>query len=354
MDSLIFTTDAAGALDAAISELAPSGPMVIVTDSNVRKYVLPLLQARSNAAASMQVITIGAGEKYKTVATLTDVWTRMSELGVTRHSVAVCVGGGVVTDLGGFAAATFKRGIPCVNIPTTLLADVDASVGGKTGIDLGGLKNEVGAFSVPATVIVSPEWLVTLPEREWLSGYGEMIKHALIAGEERLVSLPSVVGLQNMSPEKQLEEIRRSVEVKRKVVEEDPREQGLRAVLNLGHTVGHALESLNIEADRDITHGGAVAYGTVAALVLSRMLRGLEPGALYHVASLVRDAYGPVPVDCEEYERLYDLMIHDKKNTGDGSVRFVLLDAPGQPVLKIPVDRKDIEAAIDITRDLVG
>lgn len=354
MDSLIFTHEPGAALDAALRQLDPAGAVAIITDTNVSRDVLPRLRAMSAAVAGTPAIVIEAGESHKSVATLTQVWEQMSALGMTRRSVAVCVGGGVVTDLGGFAAATFKRGIPCVNIPTTLLADVDASVGGKTGIDLGGLKNEVGAFAIPAQVIVSPVWLDTLPSGEWLSGYGEMIKHALLDGPDALAALPPLAELRSMPGTGLLAAIERSVSVKRRVVEADPREQGLRAVLNLGHTAGHAIESLNIELGRPITHGAAVAYGTVVALVLSRMLRQMEPDTLYHVAELVREAYGPVPVGCREYDRLRALMNHDKKNTGDGAVRFVLLDAPGVPVRGVAVGSGDIDVAIDITRDLIG
>lgn len=354
MTSPIFTPDAAAALDRTLAQLAPAGPVALITDSNVERCVLPALLSSARSLAGAEPIVIPAGERHKSLDTLASVWSRMSALGVTRRSVAVCVGGGVVTDLGGFAAATFKRGIPCVNIPTTLLADVDASVGGKTGIDFGGLKNEIGAFAVPAAVIVSAEWLPTLPPREWLSGYGEMIKHALLSGGEALAALPPLAELRESGSPELLEQIRRSVAVKERIVTEDPREQGIRAWLNLGHTAGHAIESLNIEAGRDITHGAAVAYGAVVALVLSRMLLSLDPDTLYGVARLVREAYGPVPVRCTEYGRLYELMTHDKKNTGDGTVRFVLLRAPGEAEAGVAVNRTDIEAAVDITRDLIG
>lgn len=350
MNELIFTLDAASSLDRLVGENPPEGPVVIVTDSNIGNYVVPELQRRSSVAADATVITIEAGETHKNLDTAARVWNEMVNRGLNRRSLCIAVGGGVVTDLAGFAAATFKRGIRCINMPTTLLADVDASVGGKTGIDFMGLKNEIGVFAIPEAVIVSPQWLSTLPHKEWLSGYGEMLKHSLLSDS---AVLPELDALKDMPQSGQLDAIRCSVAVKQTIVEADPRENGIRAALNLGHTAGHAIESHLMASGRPIPHGAAVAFGIVTALVLSRMKRGMMPDRLYSTAQLVRDIYGQWPVSCKEYDALLRLMHHDKKNTGQ-AVRFALLDAPGHPVTGIEIPDDDIRAAFDITCDLLG
>ena len=347
-EQLIFTLDAANALHGIIPAVAPDAPKAIITDTNVGRLLTP------DIIQGLPVITIEAGEEHKNVEMLTHVWREMAAAGLTRKSATICIGGGVTTDLGGFAAATFKRGIANVNVPTTLLAQVDASVGGKTGIDLDGLKNEIGAFARPRAVIVSPQWLRTLPRTEWLSGYGEMLKHALLGGPEMVATLPDVDELMAMEPAGLLQTVEQSVEVKRRIVEADPTEQGIRAALNLGHTAGHALESLLLQRGTPIPHGAAVAYGTVTALVLSRMLRDMDGKWLYDTAHRVLRIYGPVPSACAMHPELLELMHHDKKNTTGRAVRFSLLDAPGQPALGIEVPDDEIRAALDITADLLS
>lgn len=313
--------------------------VAVVTDSNVA----PLL-----AATDYDTIVIPAGEENKTLATVGEVWNRMVDLRLRRGDVVACVGGGVVTDLGGFCAATFKRGLPCINVPTTILGAVDAAVGGKTGFDFRGLKNEIGAFSMPEAVIVSDIFYATLPRRERLSGYGEMLKHAL------LDSPAAFARFTELTPDEvRLDDIRRSVALKERIVAADPREGGLRRILNLGHTVGHALEELLLEKGTPESHGACVARGIVAELANSRINAGLDSTVLYTTATLVRNFYGPMPATCADYPRLLELMAHDKKNRSADLLTLVELSAPGQATV---ADRPlaAATAMLDLAADLLS
>ena len=241
---------------------------------------------------------------------MAEIWQVLSDQGARRNAVLVNVGGGVITDLGGFAASCFKRGIHCVNIPTTLLAQIDASVGGKTGFDFNGLKNEIGSFAIPDWVLIDNHFLATLPERQIMSGFAEMLKHALLA-EEDFLKL-----------------IRKSVAVKAAIVQSDPREKGLRKALNFGHTVGHAIESVAIRRGLDIFHGDAVAYGMIAELFLSVQKLGFDEKHFEAVRKFIREKY-PVYHPVAEADELYELMLHDKKNEQAG-VNFTLIHKPGE------------------------
>ena len=237
--NLVFTKDVALALD-AILDAKPHNHLAVIVDENTARVVLP--EIRSRHLAEAQIITIGVGDSCKNLDTLTHVWNSLEQGGATRKSVVVNLGGGVVTDLGGFAAATFKRGISFVNIPTTLLSAVDAAVGGKTGINFGGLKNEIGCFQEASDVIISTRFLATLPIIELKSGYAEMLKHGMLSSHDEFIKLINY-DFQNADAEHLLQLLKTSVLVKERIVKEDPHEQGIRRALNLGHTVGHAFES---------------------------------------------------------------------------------------------------------------
>lgn len=336
-----------------IARLAPSS-VFIIADSNTAQLCLPLL-ADCPAVRSARIITIPAGEEHKTLDTAAAAWRELSARGCTRLSLIICVGGGMVTDLGGFVAATFKRGVPFVNVPTTLLGAVDASVGGKTGVNLGGLKNEVGAFREAEAVVISPAFFATLPHEQLLSGYGEMLKHAILIGPESLYR-HLAFDISATHPEALLPLLRESVEYKRKVVELDPREAGARRALNFGHTIGHALESHALLAGSHVQHGIAVAWGIVAELVLSHMQMGFPSEVLHSVAAYVRDHYPAPTLTCDHYPSLLALMAHDKKNAAPSQINFTLLRAPGEPCIDTILDaeaRDTISAALDITRDLL-
>ncbi len=345
---LIFTTDPAKALAEFVAQSHSAGVFVI-TDDTAKSLCLPLLES---ALGEAKVIAGRPCDDHKTVEALTDVWSQLSTLGATRHSLIINIGGGMVTDLGGFAAATFKRGVPFINVPTTLLGAVDAAVGGKTGINLGSLKNEVGAFCEAKAVIISPNFLKTLPADEILSGYAEMLKHGLLSSPEataRLLATDPVT----CNPEQMLALLEESVEVKRRIVAEDPTEKGLRKALNLGHTFGHAFESMALQAGRPIPHGHAVAHGLVAELVVSKMLAGFSSDTLYAVAAFVRENYPAPTFTCDDYEKIIALMRHDKKNLSPTNITTTLLSAPGQILLDKPLTPDTITAALDITRDLL-
>ncbi len=255
------------------------------------------------------------------------VWKALLDGGADRNSLLINLGGGVVGDLGGFVAATFKRGIPFVQIPTTLLSMVDASVGGKTGVDFAGGKNQIGAFRMPALVVVHPPFLRTLPDRELHSGFAEMIKHALLEGEEQWTRIKD---LATLVPEELTPLIADSIKVKGKVVREDPEEAGLRKILNLGHTVGHAVESWSLEHEGDpLLHGEAVAIGLLCELTLSKKI-GFSEEKFLEVKKLLQRFF-PLSRIPEDPDALMSYMEQDKKNRS-GRILGVLLEAVGKPV----------------------
>ena len=322
--------------------------VIVLVDTNTRRLVLPQLSCLDNAC----VIEIPCGDENKTLTSLTHVWQELQQCGATRHSLLINLGGGMVTDLGGLAAATFKRGIPFINVPTTLLAAVDAAVGGKTGINYGGLKNEIGVYAPALHVIVSTCFFTTLPLREVKSGFAEMLKHAMLSSQEDFTRLLNF-SFDSIDQDKLLELLRSSVKVKERFVIDDPTEQGLRKALNLGHTVGHAFESMAIERHQPVPHGYAVAWGLVVETVLSHMLLEFPSSQLYSLASFVKDNYGAYHFTCDHYPHLLDLMRHDKKSLA-GEINCTLLKACGEPVVDNNISTNNLTAALDIYRDLMG
>lgn len=344
---LIFSNDVAVEVSRLVADAAPANVFVL-TDTNTRAI------GASIVPAGAETITIQAGDDHKTVESLSEVWRALSEGGATRRSLLVNVGGGMVTDLGGFAAATFKRGIRFINVPTSLLGAVDAAVGGKTGINFMHFKNEVGAFAPADAVVISTRFFATLPPAELRSGFAEMLKHGLISSADayhRLLEFDIV----NVDLDALLPLLRESVLVKERIVTEDPREQGIRKALNLGHTAGHALESFHLDEGCPVPHGFAVAHGLLVEMILSHMLKGFPSAELYPYAALLREAY-PMrrAIACEDYPRLLELMSHDKKNTSADAINFTLLSSPGKPLIDCIVSPADIRTALDLYRDLLG
>ena len=322
--------------------------VMTLVDTNTHELVLPLLPCLKG----FHIIEIDPGDGNKTIDTLTSVWREMERCGATRHSLLVNLGGGTVTDLGGFAAATFKRGIDFINVPTTLLGAVDAAVGGKTGINFNGLKNEIGAFAPAIDVIVSTCFFPTLPKQELKSGFAEMLKHAMLHSRESLKQLLNF-DFQNIDYENLLNVLQESLQVKQHIVEQDPTEQGIRKALNLGHTVGHAFESKALSDGSPVPHGYAVAWGLVVETVLSHMKLGFPSEDLYSLARFVKDNYGTFYITCDHYDPLIDLMRHDKKSR-DGEINCTLLKASGSITINNDIGTDDIKAALDIYRDLMG
>lgn len=346
---LIFSNDVPAALNALIEECDPAGVWV-VTDENVAQHVMPALMAACPALSAERTAIIKAGDDNKDMTNLAHVWKVLSDTGATRGSLIVNVGGGVVTDLGGFAASTFKRGIHFVNIPTTVLGAVDAAVGGKTGINFNGLKNEVGTFCKADTVILSAQFFNTLPLQELLSGLGEMIKHSLISDRElywRMLKFD----ITTCSKSEMLQLLRDNVEVKQRIVTEDPYERGIRRALNFGHTTGHAIESLMMQKGTPVPHGYAVAWGLLAELIIAHITLKFPTAELRKIATYIKEHYNDCPITCDDYPALLELMRHDKKNDCATAINFTLLRDIGDLRINCVVSDDDITTALDMLRD---
>ncbi len=348
---IIFTNNPTAELDGEITRITPSHVFVLV-DTNTGKYVLPRIQESAKTLTNATIITIPDGDENKNLDTLTNIWQQLTAAQASRSSVLINIGGGVVTDIGGFAAATYKRGVHVINVPTTLLGAVDAAVGGKTGINFGGLKNQIGSFYPADTVIISTCFFTTLPREQILSGYGEMLKHALLDSENSINTLLHVSPVDDMTT--LLTHLKSSIEVKQRIVATDPCEKGLRRALNLGHTIGHAFESLALQRKRPIPHGYAIAHGLVAEAVLAHILKGFPSSTLFALATYIREYYGTFALTCDDYPTLFTFMRQDKKNTDSAHINFSLLTAPGDVELNVNTDDEQIATALDIYRDLMG
>lgn len=346
--NLVFTNDVTSALN-TILDTTPHNRVAVIVDENTRRCVLP--EINSPHLRDAAIITIGAGDACKNLNTLSQVWEGLQACGATRKSIVVNLGGGVVTDLGGFAAATFKRGIKFVNVPTTLLSAVDAAVGGKTGINFGGLKNEIGCFQEATHVVISTCFFSTLPVEELKSGYAEMLKHGMLSGEEEFRQLLDF-DFEHADAEQLLQLLRTSVLVKQRIVAEDPHEKGIRRALNLGHTVGHAFESKALHDGKPIAHGYAVAWGLVAEMVLSHNLLGFSSAQSHQLAEFVYHNYGAFHITCDHYEELLHLMQHDKKSEA-GEINCTLLAACGDVKPGQVIPEEEMRIALDIYRDLM-
>lgn len=342
----ILTQNIAADLEAFLPENV-SEPFFILTDANTARHCLPLV--RRGRLVQAQVITVPAGDGSKTLDTLTRVWTALVERGATRHSLLVNLGGGMVTDLGGMAAATFKRGIRFVNVPTTLLGAIDAATGGKTGVNFRGLKNEIGVFAKPDAVLVDSRFFRTLDTRNLLSGFAEMLKHALISGDG-LLRETLAFDLDNFTDEALNGLIRKNLAVKEKIIALDPTERGLRKALNFGHTFGHAFETLSHTTEQPLPHGFAVMWGLVCELYLSCLAFGFPKPVLLETLCFAKENYGAFPFGCKQYDALLELMRHDKKNEAQ-TVNFTLLADVGDVRIDQTADKESIFAALDFVRE---
>lgn len=320
----------------------------VLTDETTRQLCWPLIKDFP-FLSDAHLITIGSSDINKTLDSTAHVWEELQRGGATRHSLLINLGGGMVTDLGGFAASTFKRGINFINIPTTLLAMVDASVGGKTGINFGSLKNEIGVFNDSKYVLLCTDFLRTLDDRNLFSGYAEMLKHGLISTPEHWneliafdITQPDSVTLAQL--------LATSVAVKERIVTEDPHEHGIRKALNLGHTIGHAFESWAMRHRNPILHGYAVAFGIIPELYLACTKTGFPQLIMRQAVSYIRSVYGTLPVTCDDYPELLELMTHDKKNIA-GTINFTLLGNIGDILINQTATEKEIQEALDFFRE---
>ncbi|WP_102407136.1 3-dehydroquinate synthase [Parabacteroides bouchesdurhonensis] len=326
--------------------------LFILTDTNTQDKCFPLIQDVP-AVQNAPVITVQAGDMHKSLEQMSYIWTRLSNEGASRNSLLINLGGGMITDMGGFAGATFKRGIRTINIPTTLMASVDAAVGGKTGINFNGLKNEIGSFYPPLCVFVDCEFLRTLDRDNLLSGYAEMIKHGLISSMDTYASVMLFDLDQKIDYAFLNRMVAQSVAVKEQIVTEDPKEKGIRKALNFGHTVGHAYESLSFKKKTPLLHGHAVAAGIISELYLSHKICSFPMDKLSQVVYYIKEYYPAFVFDCKDYETLYELMTHDKKNEG-GVINFTLLANIGDVRINQDVSKEKILESLDFYRESFG
>jgi len=305
----------------------------ILVDENTHENCLPQFMAEITGDYNFEIIEIESGEINKNIQTCTQVWEVLSELDADRKSILINVGGGVLTDLGGFVASTFKRGIDFINVPTTLLAMVDASVGGKTGVDLGALKNQVGVINQPEMVMIVPNFLKTLDDRQLNSGFAEMLKHGLIQDAAYWNELKKVTDYKTSE-----KFIYSSVIIKNAVVLQDPTEQNIRKILNYGHTLGHAVESYFLESTEHnlLLHGEAIAIGMILEGYLSYKLTGLSKDTLEDIKTTFLKRYKKVTFSNKDIENILSLLKFDKKNS-HGNINFVLLNAIGEPAIDVKV-----------------
>lgn len=298
-----------------------------IADENTNELCLPKILPLIETEVPFEIIELEAGEENKTIETCTQVWKVLIELGADRKSLIINIGGGVITDMGGFIASTYKRGIPFINIPTTLLSMVDASVGGKNGVDLDGLKNQIGTITNPAMVIIDSAFLETLSQREMKSGLAEMLKHGLIAKKSHWEKFKKLAEIDFDSFDELIAE---SVEIKNNIVTQDPTENGIRKALNFGHTLGHAIETLFLEnpEKENLLHGEAIAAGMILESYISLKKELISNEEYSEIKSYLLSIYEPITFEENDKFDIINLLIHDKKNEY-GKVQFALLNGIG-------------------------
>ena len=308
----------------------------IVVDENTRKHCLKKLSLDKHPS----LISIKSGEKNKNIRTCEKIWKELSKQNADRKSLLINLGGGVISDIGGFCASTYKRGIDFINIPTTLLSQVDASVGGKTGIDFLGYKNQISTFAFPKAVFINPDFLQTLSKRELISGFAEVIKHGLIADKNYWKKIKDASTPLSVTAEI----ISHSIEIKNKMVSADPYENGLRKVLNFGHTIGHAVESASMKTKKPLLHGEAIAIGMICEAYLSRKILGLKSEELNEITSFIISVFNPKQIKLP-IKNLIGLMKQDKKNK-DSEINFTLLSSIGKAEINNSCSEELIEESI--------
>ncbi|GGD94374.1 3-dehydroquinate synthase [Planktosalinus lacus] len=346
---VIFNDPQYDSVNQYIDTLNPS-KLVILTDSNTSLYCLENFLSKLKTTTPLLKTSIPAGEKHKNIESCNLFWKFLSENEADRNSLVINLGGGVVTDLGGFVASTFMRGIDYINIPTTLLAMVDASVGGKTGIDLGLLKNQIGLVVNPKLVFVDTKYLETLPSEQFNSGVAEILKHGLIASKDYW----SLISTSKILNDKSIERIiYESVEIKKSIVEQDPLEKNLRMTLNFGHTLGHALETYSNSKENKTTpllHGEAIAIGLILAGFISTESLGFSKEKLQEITNQYYRYFNRISLNSQDIKSVIDLLKFDKKNVF-GAVNFVLLKDIGSPVINQRVSNDLIIKAFEYYLD---
>ncbi len=342
MEAVIFSSSPDSDLSAFL-EKSNYSKLGVIADSNTLLNCYPLI--KDALPVDHLIYDFPAGEIHKTLRTCEKIWQWMTDAELDRNALIINLGGGVVGDMGGFCASTYKRGIRFINMPTSLLSQVDASVGGKLGIDFNGFKNHIGVFNEPELVIISSQFLKTLPQNELRSGYAEVIKHGLIFDQAYFESL-SVNDWQNQSWD---QIILKSVEIKKQVVSQDPKEAGLRKILNFGHTLGHAIETLYLDTENHLLHGEAIAAGMIMEAFLSCQKTGLGNDQLKKITEVIFELYGKINIPTEDLSQIVQFCAQDKKNLGK-QINFSLLKEIGKCTYNIPVSTEEMIEAINYYR----
>ena len=314
--------------------------IVVLTDTNTRKFCYPLIK---NSLPAHTLITVKNGEEHKNLNTCEEIWSAMTDAELDRHALMINLGGGVIGDMGGFCAATYKRGIDFIQVPTTLLAQVDASVGGKLGIDFQGLKNHLGVFTLPKAVLIDPIFLETLSEREKRSGFAEIIKHCLIQDGEKW----NEIRKKDLDQQDLPDLIAHSVEIKKKVVEHDPTEKGLRKILNFGHTLGHAIETYFLEkGKKKLLHGEAIATGMLCESYIAFKRNLIDVQTLSQIEEFIFSVYGKAYMKADDFEAIIKHTQQDKKNRGK-EIRFSLINGAGSCLYDVSVSKNEMKKALE-------
>ena len=321
----------------------------ILVDENTHEYCLPVLLGNLETDLAFEILEIEAGEEMKNIQTANQLWEILTEMQADRKALVINLGGGVITDMGGFVASTYKRGIKFINIPTTLLSMCDASIGGKTGIDLMHFKNMVGTFAFPEKIFVYPKFLETLPFKELRSGFAEMLKHGLIADKKHWEAL---IQIQKLDAESLVPCIQQSMDIKQEVVQQDFYEQNIRKNLNFGHTIGHAVESLCLEQGNPVLHGEAVAAGMICEAHLSYLEGLVSEEDQSIIVDNIRRYYPYLDISDFKDEEITAFLLNDKKNT-ENKINFSLITGIGSCRFDIRCSEKNIVKAIHFYRKLI-
>ncbi len=344
MNTILFSKEVKRDLSSALEEFSFSRLFVLV-DENTATHCLPLIKAALPESAVF--FKIAPGERYKNLQTCASIWEEMTNAQLDRKALSLNLGGGVIGDMGGFCASIYKRGIRFINLPTTLLSQVDASVGGKLGVDFQGLKNHLGVFNQPEKVIIASQFLATLPEQELRSGFAEVIKHGLIQDRSYFEKLDFSNWQSNSWPDL----IRHSVEIKNAVVEQDPKESGIRKILNFGHTIGHAVETFFLDGPQHLLHGEAISVGMICEAWLSVQKSGLPEADLKKIESAFLTVFGKAQLEESHIDPILNHCLQDKKNEGN-TLMFSLLESIGSCNYNVPITADEIRESINYYRSL--
>lgn len=321
--------------------------IAVIVDDNTAEHCLPLLTQNIDLQQFI-LIAIPPGEQYKYIGTCKNIWQAMMKQGINRRSLTINLGGGVIGDMGGFCASTFKRGMDFIQLPTTLLSQVDASIGGKLGVDFNHIKNSLGVFNNPKAVFIHPDFLQTLPLREIRSGFAEIIKHSLIADAEQWAAIQKVTDIKTVDWSSYLVP---SLKIKQRIVEEDPFEKGIRKALNFGHTIGHAIESVLLDTEAPLLHGEAIAIGMITESYIAHKTVGLPMEELKAITEFILRIYGKMDLNPSDFPAFLHLMTKDKKNEGN-EINFTLINPIGKALINQTCSNTLIEESLKYYNEL--